>query len=365
MSARQSAPDREPRRERWAMPAPSRSLTPLVLSAAAAAVLLYLLRNVLLPFVIAAVIAYLCAPLIERLTARTRVPRRLVALCLLAALMAGAALLGYLGLPPLLRQAQGLLVDLHGAVAEFVQAMIGTHSVQLLGSTLDAQRLADLIVGGLQQEMTGPQVLKLIGWSVAGFFGFMLAWVLIAYFLLDTHAIAAGALWLVPPRRRAQVERIWREFDPLLRRYFIGVAAVVAYATVVAYLGLGLLLGLHHALVLALLTGVLEVIPIVGPLASAVMAGLVAVQQAASSRDIFAYAGYATALRLSIDQVVGPLVLGNAARVHPVVVIFCFLAGGALFGIVGMILAVPTALLIKVTLSVLYREARADPDREP
>jgi predicted PurR-regulated permease PerM len=50
--------------------------------------------------------------------------------------------------------------------------------------------------------------------------------------------------------------------------------------------------------------------------------------------------------------------LGNAARVRPVVVIFCFLAGGALFGIVGMILAVPAALLIKVSLSVTYAEAR-------
>ena len=48
----------------------------------------------------------------------------------------------------------------------------------------------------------------------------------------------------------------------------------------------------------------------------------------------------------------------NAARVHPVVVIFCLLAGGTLFGVVGMILAVPAALLVKVTLSVIYREAR-------
>jgi predicted PurR-regulated permease PerM len=357
MSARQPAPDREPQRERWAMPAPSRSLTPLVLAIGAAALLLYLLRNVLLPFVIAAVIAYLCAPLIERLTARTRLPRRLVALCVFAALVAAVALLAFLGLPPLLHQVQGLLGDLHGAVADFMRAVIGTHSVQLLGSTLDAERLADLMVGGVQQQMSGAQLLKLIGWSVTGLFGFMLVWVLIAYFLLDTPAIAAGALWLVPPRRRAQVERIWHELDPQLRRYFIGVAAVIVYASLVAYLGLGLLLGLHHALILALLTGFLEVIPVVGPLASAVMAGLVAVQQAATSRDIWAYVGYATALRLSIDQLVGPIVLGNAARVHPVVVILCFLAGGTLFGIVGMILAVPTALLVKVTLAVLYREA--------
>ena len=77
MSARQPVPDRgEPQRERWAMPAASRSLTPLLLAVGGAAVVLHLLQNILLPFVIAAVIAYLCAPLIDWLAARTRLPRR-------------------------------------------------------------------------------------------------------------------------------------------------------------------------------------------------------------------------------------------------------------------------------------------------
>ena len=358
MSARQPAPDREPQREPWATFTPSRSLTPLVLAIGAATLLLYRLQNILLPFVIAAIIAYLCVPLVDWLTARMRLPRRLVALGLLVILMGVGALLGFLGLPPLMLQVQKVLGDLHGAVADFMRAMIGTHSVQLLGSTLDAQRVADLIVGGLQHEMSGAQLARLLGWGAAGLFGFMLVWVLIGYFLFDSPAIAAGMLWLVPPRRRAQAQQVWHELDPLLRRYFIGVAGVVAYATVVAYIGLGVVLGLHHAVILALLTGLLEVIPVVGPLAAAVMAGLVAVEQAATSWDIWAYAVYASALRLSIDQLVGPIMLGNAARLHPVVVIFCLLAGGALFGIVGMILAVPTALLIKVVLAARYREAR-------
>ena len=66
---------------------------------------------------------------------------------------------------------------------------------------------------------------------------------------------------------------------------------------------------------------------------------------------------YATVLRLSIDQLIGPLVLGRAARLHPTVVIFCFLAGGLLFGVAGVILAVPLALTIRVTLQALYEDA--------
>ncbi|HEY6824618.1 MAG TPA: AI-2E family transporter [Steroidobacteraceae bacterium] len=337
---------------------PASALAPIVLAIAAAALLLHELQIILLPFVIAAVTAYVCTPLVERLTAHTRLPRWLAALTVLVALMAAVALLGFVGVPPLARQVRAVSADLHGAVADFLRALMGPHSFPLLGSTLDAERLADLAVGGLQRGINGAQFMDLLRWLAAASFGFMLMWVLMGYFLIDSHAIASGVLSLVPPRARPHLSRIWHELDPLLRRYFIGVALVVAYATAAAYLGLGLVLGLHHALILALLTGLLEIIPMVGPVAAAVMAGLVAVQQAATSSDIWAYVGYAIALRLSIDQLIGPLVLGNAARVHPVVVIFCFLAGGALFGVVGMILAVPSALLVKVTLSVLYRDAR-------
>ena len=140
----------------------------------------------------------------------------------------------------------------------------------------------------------------------------------------------------------------------MLRRYIFGVLVVIAYAAVVAYIGLGLILRIPHAV--ALLTGLLEMIPMIGPGAAAVIAGLVAVRYASGIGPIIGYAVYATALRLSIDQILGPLALGAAARVHPVMVIFCFLAGGALFGIPGLILAMPAALVIRTTLAILYDE---------
>jgi predicted PurR-regulated permease PerM len=105
---------------------------------------------------------------------------------------------------------------------------------------------------------------------------------------------------------------------------------------------------------LALLTGILETVPIIGPTAAAVLAGLVSLRTATSIVNIGEYALYATALRLSIDQLVGPIVLGRAANVHPVLIIFCFLAGGIVLGIPGVILAVPCALVVKSTLATLY-----------
>jgi predicted PurR-regulated permease PerM len=97
-------------------------------------------------------------------------------------------------------------------------------------------------------------------------------------------------------------------------------------------------------------------IPVIGPGLAVVIAGLVAIHSAAGIGAIIAYALYAIALRISIDQLFGPLALGTAARLHPVLVIFCFLSGAFLFGIVGVIMAVPVALVVKITLALLYDE---------
>ena len=102
--------------------------------------------------------------------------------------------------------------------------------------------------------------------------------------------------------------------------------------------------------------------PVIGPGAAVVIAGVMAIDHAEGPGAIIAYAIYATALRLSIDQLVGPLVLGHAARLHPTLVIFCFLSGGLLLGIAGLILAVPIALFsLRLTRILLFETSVRDP----
>ncbi|MGH8148502.1 MAG: AI-2E family transporter [Steroidobacteraceae bacterium] len=324
-------------------------------------VFVYLVRSILLPFVAAGIVAYVCTPLVDWLAGRVPLPRWVFALAVVAALMAVAALVGWLGVPALVAQTVRVTSDLHGAVAGFLEALIGQHTLWVLGEPINAASLATRAVEGLRGWLAeDAHVGYLAALGVAGFFGIILTWVLLGYFLIDAHRFAQGLLALVPPVQRPFVARVWSELDPLLMRYFVGVALVVVYASCAAYIGLGLALGLHHAVFLAMLTGLLELIPIAGPAAAAIIAGLVAVRQAASAWNIVAYIVYATALRVSIDEFFGPIVLGRAARVRPVVVIFCFLAGGVLFGIVGVILAVPVALSVKVVLANLYGEPHTE-----
>jgi predicted PurR-regulated permease PerM len=323
----------------------------------AVAIILYEIQWILPPFVIAGLLAYIATPAIEWAAARTALPRSLFAVSTFALFMLFTTLVGYLGIPPLVSEATHVFNDFQAVVQALAQRLIGNGTVSLLGHPMDAGQLADAVGNGLRNWFSQTSVLARVGAAIfATMFGLILTLVLLFYFLVSGPSIGQGLLQLVPPRQRPLILHIWTVLDPVLKRYFIGVLAVVAYAAAAAYVGLGLVLGIPHAVLLALLTGVLEMIPVLGPAASAIIAGLVAIHNAAGIGAIIGYAIYATALRISIDQLFGPLVLGTAARLHPVLVIFCFLSGAVLFGVVGVIMAIPVALVVKVTLALLYDE---------
>jgi predicted PurR-regulated permease PerM len=324
-----------------------------VVIAAAILGFLYLIRSILLPFVLAAIVAYVCTPLIDLLALRTRVHRWVYALLVLLTLMGIVAVIGYLGIPAAEHELLALASNPRDVIEQFVKVIMGNRSFDIGGAALNAGQIAARAADGLTSVVTnGSKMLAAGMLGVGALFEMMLTWVLIGYLLFDGPRLSRGLLWIVSPARRPRILLFWDRLDPILRRYFVGIALVVVYASVAAYIGLGLFLGLHHALLLAILTGLLELLPMIGPLLSAVLAGLVAVSQAASASAILAFIIYAICLRLSIDQFFGPLVLGRAAHVRPVLIIFCFLSGGILLGISGIILAVPIALAIKVALAL-------------
>jgi predicted PurR-regulated permease PerM len=317
--------------------------------------LVYAISWILLPFVIAGVLAYVCTPLVDALALRLRLPRTVLAVAVFLVLVGLAALLGMLVGPPVLAELTTFGSDLRGTIEAFLKGAIGTRTIELLGRPMRAEDLAEAAVNAVSSWMAEPSHLGLlVGSSIGAVFAFFLTIVLLFYFLLNGAQLVRGAFWLVPPRQRPLIEQVWARLDPILKRYFIGVLIVLVYASCAAYVGLGLVLGIPHAVLLALMTGLLEMIPVVGPIAAAIAAGLVAVRYSTGVQAIVGYALYATALRLSIDQLIGPIALGTAARLHPAVIIFCFLSGGLLFGISGIIMAVPVALALRTTLAVLY-----------
>ena len=180
-------------------------------------------------------------------------------------------LIGYLGIPPLAREMTHVFNDFEAIVLELAQRLIGSGKISLLGQPMDAEQFATTVGDGLRNWFAQTSVLATLGAVVFGtMFGLILTLVLLFYFLLSGPNMARGLLKLMPPLQRPLIMHIWTVLDPVLKRYFIGVLVVVAYAAAAAYVGLGLVLGIPHA-VLALLTGVVEMIPVIGPGAAAVM----------------------------------------------------------------------------------------------
>lgn len=355
-AVRKKHPDeRADERERIARALDAGEARAVILAAVALAIFLYFIKLILLPFVLSAIVAYICTPALDWLAERTRWPRLLFAIAFFLAILAAAGLFVSFAAQRIAAQAEGLTGDLQGMLQKFLAQAIGNRPTRVLGYTLDPQQIAQSTLGQIRDWIAQTDHLALFaGYSLAAIMGVFMSVVLLFYFLTGGERIARGLLWIAPPHRRPLVRRIWARLDPVLMRYFLGMIVVVIYATSASYVGLSFFLGIHHAVLLALLTGMLETVPVIGPTAAAVIAGLASLQTATGFMSIVDYALYATALRLSIDQLLGPIVLGAAAHVHPVLIIFCFLAGGVVFGVPGIILAVPIALLIKSTLSTLY-----------
>lgn len=331
----------------------------IVLAVAGVALFVYLIRFILLPFVVAGVIAYICTPLVDWLAARTRLPRALFAILVFLALIGLAGLLAAVAGHRLVAEAGGAVADLQNTLDRLLHSSSGDQTIAVFGHTIDVAAMIRAAMARLPDVFDQPNLpLLAAGYGIAALMGTFLTVVLLCYFLVSGKSVARGLLWMVPPRRRPLVVEVGGRLDPVLKRYFLGILAIVIYAVIAAYIGLGVILGIEHAFLLALLTGILETIPIIGSTSAAILAGLVSLHTATGFGSILAFALYAVLLRLSIDQIVAPLVLGNAANVHPVLIIFCFLAGAVLLGIPGVILAVPAALAVKTTLSTLYDEDR-------
>ncbi|MGE5271705.1 MAG: AI-2E family transporter [Thiohalocapsa sp.] len=331
---------------------------PIAAAFAAVIFLFYEIRYAVLPFVLAVALSFIVEPVVAWLTPRVGRRRWLAALFVFLGLLALLAAIAYWIGTAAVAELFSFVQNVPTIVHNLMLRLMGPRGVSVFGQTYTPDSVVRLMSGWAQSAIGFGVAAKAASYGIAALLGGVLTIVLLAYFLISGPQLAAGAIWLVPPERRGAVERLLPQLVPALRRYLLGVAAVVTYTALLAWIAFGPVFHLPNALVLAIAVGFLEIIPVVGPGASAALVGATALQQH-TLLAMLALIGVVIFLRVTVDNLIGPLVLGSAARLHPVVVIFAFLVGAMLFGIVGLILAVPTAVCIKVALTHYY----ADPIR--
>ena len=322
------------------------------------AVLLYKIRIALLPFIFALAVAFVLDPLIKRLQRRLGLPRWPVAAVLYVAVLAVLGAIGYgIGVTAA-RNLMHLVASAPDILRRFLGELIGGKGVILFGQGYTPDQLVQALGGALKGLVGLGAVGQAVGLAASVIFGVFLTLVLMPYFMISGPRLAGGTIWLLPPEHRGTVQDLLPKIVPILRRYLVGLAIVVSYTSTVAWIGFGPIFNLPDAVLLAFTVGLLELIPVIGPFASGALVGVIAIQQSGIATAGLLI-GFAIALRLSIDNLVGPLVLGEAARIHPVVVIISFVCGAILFGVVGLLIAVPVAVCIKITLEHYYAEPLA------
>jgi predicted PurR-regulated permease PerM len=187
----------------------------------------------------------------------------------------------------------------------------------------------------------------------------ILAVIVTFYFLVDGSMFVDRTVALLPVAQRERTGDVLARIHVVLGKWLRGQLLLIALVAAVVYVGLGPLAHLPYALALAVMTGVLEIIPLIGPL---IATAIVAI-------DAFARGGIGLAaaiivfyfvLRQVEDQVVMPVVIGRAVHLHPIVTIFAVLVGLSLYGVLGGLLGVPVAAAINVVFRELYPTATAD-----
>ncbi|MSO77068.1 MAG: AI-2E family transporter [Alphaproteobacteria bacterium] len=339
-------------------------------AALALAAFLYLLQDILLPFVAGLAIAYFFDPLVDRLD-RHRVPRGLGALMVLIVAALAAVAVGLL-LVPLLQAQIGDLIRRAPAAVEALQARL--------------MPLAETFIAGLSpddmkriQEAAGGHVGTLFNWlakvaerlltSGAAFLnllGLLFVTPIVAFYLLrDWDRVVDRIDALLPRRHRAIIHEQAARVDATLAGYIRGQATVCLVLGVFYAAGL-VLAGLDFGLVVGLLAGFISFVPYVGTLFGLVASVGLAAAQFTQWPAVALVGGIFVVGQILEGYVLTPRLVGERVGLHPVWVMFALFAGGALFGFLGMLVALPVAAvagvlirfaLARYRLSRLYLDA--------
>jgi predicted PurR-regulated permease PerM len=354
-------------------------MTPRVALLATAAVIvgivLYAGREALGPFIVGLLIVYLLAPPIEWL-ARLRVPRALAILLVYAVAILLVVEGLNLMLRPLVDQVRLFAADLPGLVdqlrAQLERLGAVYRGLELPPAIRDAadEWLAKLAAGDIGFD---PAVLLPFLRAATGLVGTIFAFLIIPvwafYLLKDRPSLVTAFQASIPPEWRADIDAVvsivGRVFSSWIRGQVL-LGFTVGVATFVGLLILGAAVDpifSRFAVLLAVIAGVLELLPIIGPIIAAVPAILLA-----GTAGIEA-AGAAFLLYLAIQQiennVLVPKIQGDATDLHPSFVMLALVVGGAVAGILGAILALPITAAARDVYRHLFARLSVPVERPP
>lgn len=332
-----------------------------IVLAISAIFILFILRysgQVIHPFIWALITTYLFAPLIYFLETKTRIHRGFWIILLYIIL----GLVIYWALSYAIPLANNEISEIIGtdkvSSASFLGHIEKIGKTNILGFEINYSETVSKLRIWLREQITTL--------AVPVFFGFMERMILIVayliitfYLLLDGEYYIRLFLLLFPTKYRRELTNVAASINQTLGAYLSGQVILILIMSIASWIVLSIL-KVHYALVLCIATGVLEVIPIIGPITATTLAALVAFYQPTAAwgltnvtLTLIVISAYFI-LRQVEDLIVIPNVVGKFIHVHPVVVIFALFIGARVGGILGIFLALPCSAVLKVLFNYFY-----------
>ncbi|MSO86401.1 MAG: AI-2E family transporter [Acidimicrobiia bacterium] len=355
------------------------SLVGLLLLLALVGLVAWVFRVIWPPLILAGVIVFLGNPTVTRLQ-RHNIPRAGGAIIIYLGFMAALVLVGVLVAPKVSRQTDGLATawpdlqrDLEQRVNDVAEeSREGSWPVQIPTYAELEEQFAPADAADTDEDGTispAEQKDRLVGQfaSARRVFGrifhvgliFVLAPVLALYLLIDLPNIRRVLRGLVPERNRGDVMVITRRLSVSLGGYVRGQLAVSFLVGMMASIGL-LIIGLPYWLLVGMVAGIFNLIPLIGPWVGAVPAIAIALSTGGGTTQALLAALVMLIVQQIDNHLISPMVMQRAVKLHPTVVILALLAAGSLWGFVGMLIAVPAAAALKILVGQAWRRLALD-----
>lgn len=331
----------------------------------------------LAPFVLAVILAYMLDPLVDRMEGR-RVGRSLAILLLILPVLVLLGLALVLGLPALATQIGGIIQETPEFLARLANWLEATQEglllvdIPLLEEDVLLERLRSVdagavmafleerkegIVSGIWSGVLGfgrglGSFLTIIGYTV-------LTPVLTFYLLRDYDGLKVKVAELIPVRARSGVLTLAGEYDHLLSRYLRGQITVALILGLITTLGL-LVFRFPNAILLGVLVAVFSVVPYLGLILSLIPALFIALVSGNVGFSLLTIALVYGGSQALEGAVISPRIVGESVGLHPVWVVLALAVSGFFLGFVGLLIAVPLAVGVKLLVvrgAQRYRES--------
>lgn len=322
----------------------------------------YFLSPVLTPFLVAAILAYLANPLVEKMSS-FKIPRMISVVLVFCILFFILGLCIFL-LVPLIQKQIIALIELVPKVITWIETqfipwlttnfgMTEQFNLGTLKNTL-SENLGK--AGGAAAWVVKTvfhSSITLIEWIT----NILLVPVVTFYLLRDWHGLLKNLQGLLPRKIEPTVVKLFKECDEVLSAFFRGQLLVMIALGAIYATGLSLV-GLQLGIVIGMIAGLMSIVPYLGFIVGIVTASIAAFMQFGTmSAVLLAWIVFAIGQVLE-STVLTPLLVGDRIGLHPVAVIFAILAGGSLFGFFGILLALPVAAILMVWLRFLHDRYR-------